>query len=73
MTNRYNEYLKQRPYLGGVIFVGMVLGATLAWVVVQQPAESVPAIISDPGLWVALLVLTPLLYVTYVATARQHQ
>lgn len=73
MMDDFNEFLKQRPYLGGVVFVGMVLGAALAWAVLQQPAESVPDAVSDPGLWVVLPVLAPLLYVAYVATARQNQ
>jgi len=73
VTNRLNEYLKRRPYLGGLVFVGMVVVGTLVYAVLLQSSESVPAVVGDPGLWVALAVLGPLLFATYVATARQNQ
>mgnify|MGYP000032400018 CR=1 FL=1 len=73
MTNRYNEYLRRRPYLGGVVLVGMALASVLVWAVLLQSTDSVTAVVGDPGLWVALLVLAPLLYVTYVAAARQNR
>ncbi|SEW30972.1 hypothetical protein [Halobacterium jilantaiense] len=73
MTNRYNEYLKRRPYPGGLVFVGLVLVGTLVWAVLVQSSESVSEVVGDSGLWVALLVLAPLLYVTYVAAARPNQ
>lgn len=54
MTNPVNEYLKQRPILGTVLFVAMVLIATLGWVVILRPSRSVEAVLSNGGIWLVI-------------------
>ncbi|RBI59933.1 hypothetical protein DMJ13_19725 [halophilic archaeon] len=70
MTNRLNEYLKERPLLGGIVVLGILLIGVFAWAKIVQLHRPFTEIIVDPGLWLAFLIMAPVLYVSYVATAK---
>ena len=70
MINILNEYLKERPLLGGVVVLGMLLIGMFLWAKLAQLHRPLTEIIVDPGLWLAFLIMAPILYVSYVATAK---
>lgn len=73
MTNRLNEYLKERPYLGGLVVLGYLLIGLFIWAIIFQPSRSITAIVSDSGLWLAFFLIGPVVYAAYVATSKQTQ
>lgn len=73
MTNRLNEYLKEQPFLGGLVVLGYLLIGLFMWAVISYPSRSITAIVSDPDLWLAFFLIGPVLYAVYVATSKQTQ
>lgn len=73
MTNQLNEYLKKRPYLGGLVVLGYLLVGLFIWAKVSEPSRSIEAIVSDSDLWLAFFLIGPVVYAAYVATSKQTQ
>ncbi|CQR50189.1 MULTISPECIES: hypothetical protein [Haloferax] len=65
-----NEYLKQRPLLGGLWLVAMLGVGMLLWLKLLRPAQSVVDIVSNTGYQFVFLVMGGLCYVTYVGFSR---
>ncbi|WP_148413480.1 hypothetical protein [Haloferax sp. KTX1] len=65
-----NEYLKERPLLGGLWLVAMLGVGMLVWLKLLRPAQSVVDIVSNTGYQFVFLVMGGLCYVTYVGFSR---
>ncbi|ELZ98682.1 hypothetical protein [Haloferax sulfurifontis] len=65
-----NEYLKERPLLGGLWLVAMLGVGMLVWLKLLRPAQSVVDILSNTGYQFVFLVMGGLCYVTYVGFSR---
>ncbi|ADE04283.1 hypothetical protein [Haloferax volcanii] len=65
-----NDYLKQRPLLGGLWLVAMLGVAMVLWLKLLRPGQSVVDIVSNTGYQFVFLVTGGLCYVTYVGFSR---
>ncbi|RDZ37755.1 MULTISPECIES: hypothetical protein [unclassified Haloferax] len=65
-----NDYLKQRPLLGGLWLVAMLGVGMVLWLKLLRPAQSVLDIVSNTGYQFVFLVTAGLCYVTYVGFSR---
>ncbi|ELZ60151.1 MULTISPECIES: hypothetical protein [unclassified Haloferax] len=65
-----NEYLKERPLLGGLWVVAVLGVGTLLWLKLLRPTQSVVDILSNTGYQFGFLVMGGLCYVTYVGFSR---
>ncbi|ELZ77185.1 hypothetical protein C454_16156 [Haloferax gibbonsii ATCC 33959] len=68
--NELNEYLKQRPLLGGLWVVAVLGVGTLLWLKLLRPAQSVVDIVSNTGYQFVFLVMGGLCYVAFVGFSR---
>ncbi|WP_049968404.1 hypothetical protein [Haloferax prahovense] len=65
-----NDYLKQRPLLGGLWLVGMLGAGMVLWLKLLRPAQSVADIVSNTGYQFGFLVMGGLCYVAFVGFSR---
>jgi predicted permease len=70
MTNALNEYLKERPALGGLTVLGMLLIGMMIWAKLYYPHRSVGTILFDPGLWFVFILLAPILFLSYYLSSN---
>jgi len=65
-----NDYLKQRPLLGGLWVVAVLGVGMLLWLKLLRPAQSVVDIVSNTGYQFGFLVMGGLCYVAFVGLSR---
>ena len=70
MTNALNEYLKERPALGGLAVLGMLFIGMMIWTKIYYPHRSVRTILFDSGLWFVFILLAPILFLSYYLSSK---
>ena len=71
MTNRVNEYVRQRPLLGAVVLMAMVVAGTAVWIQILGPSQSLTGTLTDVGFWFTIsLIALPIGLLYYVVSKR---
>lgn len=71
MSNRVNEYIRERPSLGAVIFSSYIAVAYLIGVQLREPSRPLTGILTDGGVWFTIALLTfPLGLFYYIISTR---
>ncbi len=70
MINALNEYLKERPVLGGFTVLGMLLIGMMIWAKIYYPHRSVGTILFDSGLWFVFVLIAPILFLSYYLSSK---
>lgn len=71
MTNRVNEYLRQRPLLGAVVLMAMVVVGTTVWILILEASQSLTGALTDVGFWFTIsLIALPMGLLYYFVSKR---
>lgn len=69
MPESINEYLKQNPWMGGVVSGLMVVISGLLWTIIMSP-RPITEILVDRGVWFTMIIIAVPLALIYVGVAR---
>ena len=73
MTNRVNEYLRKRPFLGTAFFLLMFVGGSIVWMAILQPSRPLFSILFDKGFWFTIgLLAVPSGLAYFIVSNRAH-